>query len=93
MFRLEYLNAFKVSLEHSRARVNEELIETLHEFELDQSAHFDGTARNVSGKNASKTQMMYSLPPDRKKEIKEQIENLQKGLDRQKLKRKSNRKR
>lgn len=42
MFRLEHLNAFKVSLEpYARAQVNEELVESLHEYELGQSAHFD----------------------------------------------------
>ena len=34
-FRSEYLNAFKVELEHTRATTNDELIETLREYEQD----------------------------------------------------------
>src|SRR5437016_13782635 len=41
MFRLEYLNEYKVRLEHTRAQANRELIDTLHEHEMDDSARFD----------------------------------------------------
>jgi hypothetical protein len=92
MFRLEYLNAFKVSLEHTRAQVNEELIEILHEYEVEQSAHFDGMEREWERRFKDPDDVFFAAR-DRKQEIKEQIKSLQKGLDRQKLKRKSNRKR
>jgi hypothetical protein len=92
MFRLEHLNAFKVSLEHTRAQANEELIETLHEYELEQSAHFDGMEREWEGRLKDPDDVFFAAR-DRKQEIKDQIKNLQKGLDRQKIRRRSNKKR
>src|SRR5437870_11535040 len=45
IFRLEHLNAFKVSLERTRAEANEELVQTLQEYEEEESAHFDQMER------------------------------------------------
>src|SRR5215468_638120 len=92
MFRLEHLNAFKVSLEHTRAQANEELIETLHEYELEQSAHFDDMEREWEGRLKDPDDVFFAAR-DRKQEIKEQIKNLQKGLARQKSHPKAKRKR
>ena len=92
MFRLEELNSFKVSLEHTRAQANEELIETLHEYELEQSAHFDQMERERE-KQLKDPDDVFFHARDRKQEIKEQIKNLQKGLERQSIKPKSKRKR
>lgn len=92
MFRLENLNAFKVSLEHTRAQANEELIETLHEYELEQSAHFDDMEREWEGRLKDPDDVFFAAR-DRKQEINEQIRTLQKGLDRQKIKRRPNPKR
>ena len=36
MFRLESLNEYKVVLEHTRAEANEDLIDTLHEYEMEE---------------------------------------------------------
>src|SRR5262245_36337135 len=41
MFELDFLNAYKVSLELIRARANQRLIETLSQFEEEQTAYFD----------------------------------------------------
>ena len=35
-FRAEYLNACKIELEHTRANANDELIETLRDYEQDE---------------------------------------------------------
>ena len=40
MFRLENLNALKVALEHTRAEANEELVQTLQDYEQEESARF-----------------------------------------------------
>ncbi len=92
MFRLEELNAFKVSLERTRAEANEELIETLHEYEQEQSAHFERMEREWE-QQLKDPDDVFIAARDRKQEIKEQIKDLQKGLDRQKTKRRSNRRR
>ncbi len=92
MFRLEELNAFKVSMEHTRAQANEELIETLQEYEQEQSAQFDQMESEWE-KQLKDPDDVFFAARDRRQQIKEQIKDLQKGLDRQKIKRRSNRKR
>ncbi len=92
MFRLEELNAFKVALEHTRAQANEELIDTLQEYEQEQSAQFDQMEREWE-KQLKDPDDVFFAAKDRKQEIKEQIKDLQKGLGRQKTKRRSTRKR
>jgi hypothetical protein len=92
VFRLEYLNAFKVSLEHIRAQANEELIETLQAYEQEQSAHFD-QMEHAWEKQLADPDDVFFAARDRKQEIKEQIKTLQRGLDRQKPRGKPNRKR
>ena len=39
-FRSEYLNACKIELEHTRANANDELIETLRDYEQDEGFRF-----------------------------------------------------
>jgi hypothetical protein len=82
MFRLEYLNQYKVRLEHTRAQANEELIETLHEYEIDESARFDRMERE-SEKQREDSDDVFFKARDRKQEIKQQIKDLQRGLERQ----------
>jgi hypothetical protein len=87
LFRLENLNAFKVTLERTRAEANEELVQTLQGYEEDESARFDRMERDW--------QRQYQDPDDvfiaarnRKQQIKEQIKERQKGLERQSERRK-----
>ena len=92
MFRLEYLNEYKVRIEHTRAEANEELIDTLQEHEMEDSARFDGMQRYWENQRKDPDDVFFHAR-DRKQEIKEQIKELQKGLDRQKprVKKKSRR--
>ena len=87
MFRLECLNEYKVILEHARAAANGELLDTLHEYEMDESARFDGMQREWEKQRRDPDDVFF-VANDRKREIKEQIKELQKGLERQRLKRK-----
>ena len=87
MFRLECLNEYKVILEHARAAANGELLDTLHDYEMDESARFDGMQRELE-KQRRDLDDVFFLANDRKREIKEQIKELQKGLERQRPKRK-----
>ena len=88
MFRLEHLNAFKVSLEHTRAQANEELIQTLQSYEEEESARFDSMEREWEKRYEDPDDVFFAAR-DRKQEVKEQIRDLQKGLDRQKIKRRN----
>src|SRR5215831_17289273 len=71
MFRLEYLNEYKVALEHTRAETNEELIETLHDYEMDESAHFEQMQRRWENERKDPDDIFFEAN-DRKQEIKEQ---------------------
>lgn len=86
MFRLEHLNAFKVSLEHTRAQANEELIQTLQEYEEEETGRFESMEREWQKRYEDPDDVFFAAR-DRKQEIKEQMKGLQKGLDRQKIKR------
>ena len=85
IFRLEYLNECKVRIEHTRAEANEELIDTLHEQEMDDSARFDKMQRQWENQRKDLDDVFFHAR-DRRQEIKEQMKELQKGLERQRSK-------
>jgi hypothetical protein len=87
IFRLERLNEYKVVLEHTRAEANGELLDTLHEYEMEESARFDGMQREWEKQRQDLDDVFFAAN-DRKREIKEQIKELQKGLERQRPKHK-----
>jgi hypothetical protein len=78
MFRLEHLNAFKVSLEHTRAQANEELIQTLQGYEEEEAARFNSMEREWEKQYKNPDDVFFAAR-DRRHEIKEQIRDLQKG--------------
>jgi len=88
MFRLECLNEYKIRLEHARAEANEELIDTLHDYEMDESARFEAMERQWQKQREDPDDVFFEAR-DRKQEIKQQIKELQRGLYRQHTKRKS----
>lgn len=85
MFRLEYLNEYKIRLEHTRAEANEELIDTLHEREMDDSGRFDRMERELENQRKDPDDVFFHAR-DRREQIKEEIKNLQHGLNRLKPK-------
>jgi hypothetical protein len=91
MFRLENLNALKVALEHTRAETNEELVQTLQDYEQEESARFDRMEREWENQLKDPDDVFFAAR-DRRQQIKEQIKDLQKGLKRQTLKPKSKKK-
>ena len=91
MFRLEQLNAFKVALEYTRAEANEELVQTLQDYELEESARFDGMKRKWDDQHKDPDDVFLDAQR-RKQQIKEQIKDLQKGLERQSPRRRSKKK-
>jgi hypothetical protein len=82
MFRLEFLNAYKVMLEHTRSQANEELIHTLQDYEQEESARFDQMQHEWEKQLADPDDVFFAAR-DRKQKIKEQIRDLQRGLQRQ----------
>src|SRR5215831_3080511 len=85
IFRLEYLNEYKVRIEHTRAEANEELIDTLHEHEMEDSARFDRMERDWEKQRKDPDDVFFHAR-DRRQQIKEQIRELQRGLQRQRSK-------
>ena len=92
MFRLEHLNAFKVTLERTRAEANEELVQTLQGYEEEESARFGNMEREWEKQYQDPDDVFFAVQ-NRRREIKEQIRNLQKGLERQSAKRRMRKKR
>jgi len=88
MFRLDNLNAFKVTLEHTRAEANEELIQTLQDYEQAEAARFDHMEREWKDRLKDPDDVFFAAR-DRRKEIKEQIRELQNRLRRQTIKRRA----
>ena len=83
IFEAEELRAFKISLEHTRAQANEEIAEALQQYESEQAVQFDKMEREREKRFKDPDDVFFAAA-DRKREIREQIKELQKGLDRQK---------
>ena len=81
-FRSEYLNACKIELEHARANINDELIETLHDYEEEEGFRFWKMQKEWDDRLKDPDDVFFEAR-NRKHEIKEQMKELQKGLDRQ----------
>ena len=86
-FRAEYLNACKIELEHTRANANDELIETLRDYEQDEGFRFWQMQKEWDDQLKDPDDVFFAAK-HRKEEIKEQMKDLQSGLDRMKPKKK-----
>jgi molecular chaperone DnaK (HSP70) len=86
-FRAEFLNACKIELEHTRANTNDELIETLREYEEGQAYRFWRMQKQWDDQLKDPDDVFLEAR-DRKEQIKEQIKDLQRGLDLSKPKKK-----
>lgn len=83
IFGAEEMRALKTALEHTRAETNEEITEALQQYESEQAAHFDHLEQEREERFKDPDDVFFAAA-DRKKEIREQIKELQKGLNRQK---------
>jgi peptidoglycan hydrolase CwlO-like protein len=86
-FRSEYLNAFKVELERTRANTNDELIETLRDYEQEEGARFWEMQKEWDDQLKDLDDVFLEAQK-RKQEIKEKMKELQTSLDRVKPKKK-----
>jgi len=82
VFQREGLDDYKVAVELTRAEANEELASILQEYEEDDSAYWD-RRHHEREKQLQDPDDVFFAARDRKKEIKEQIKELQHGLARQ----------
>src|SRR5205085_7851785 len=82
MFRPEFLNAYKIMVEHVRAQANQELIRTLQDYELRESARFDRLQRDWEDQIRDPNDVLLKAA-HRRQAIKDQIRDLQRGLQRQ----------
>lgn len=87
LFRQEYLNAYRVTLEYTRAEANDELIQTLQDLEQGDAARFERMQSEWDKQNRDPDDVFFHAI-ERRQEIKEQIRDLQKALQRQRPKKK-----
>lgn len=78
----EDLNEHKIRIEHARAQANEDLIDRLQEYETEESVRFDRMESELDKQRQDPDDVFFAAR-DRKKEIKQQITELQQALERQ----------
>ncbi len=79
LFRLKYLTAYRLRMEHIRAEANEELIDTLHQCEMKENFRFEKMERDWEKQNGDPDDVFFAAN-DREQKIKEQIRELQASL-------------
>ncbi|HEY6248603.1 MAG TPA: hypothetical protein VI685_01505 [Candidatus Angelobacter sp.] len=82
LFRLEYLNAYRVTLEYTRAQANDELMDTLQNLEQNDAARFERMHDEWDKQNRDPDDVFFHAI-ERRQEIKEQMRDLQSALQRQ----------
>ena len=82
LFRQEFINAYRVTLEYTRSRANDELIQTLQNLEQEDTARFE-RMHDEWEKQSRDPDDVFFHAQERRQEIKEQIKALQRGLGRQ----------
>jgi len=87
LFRQEFLNAYRVTLEYTRARANDELIDTLQDLEQEDTARFERMHDEWEKQNRDPDDVFF-YAQERREEIKEQVRELQRALHRQRPKKK-----
>jgi hypothetical protein len=85
-FRSEYLNACKIELEHTRAAANDELIETLRDYEQEEGLRFWKMQREWNAQLKDPDDVFFEANK-RKQEITEKMKELRSSLDRLRPKR------
>jgi hypothetical protein len=80
--RGEDLNEHKIRIEHARAQANEDLTDRLQDYETEESARFDRMELELEKQRKDPNDVFFAAN-DRKREIKQQITELQQALERQ----------
>src|SRR5215469_7017855 len=82
LFRQEFLNAYRVTLEYTRAQANDELMQSLQDLEQEDTARFE-RMHDEWEKQIRDPDDVFFHAQERREEIKEQMRSLQKALNRQ----------
>ena len=90
LFRQEYLNSYRITMEYTRAQANDELMQSLHYLEQKDVARFERLRDECEKQNGDPDDVFYHAQ-ERRLEIKAQMKNLQKALKRQRPARKKHR--
>jgi hypothetical protein len=82
LLREEDLNEYKIRIEHARAQANEDLTESLQDYETEESVRFDRMESEIEKRRQDPDDVFFAAN-DRRREIKQQITELQQALERQ----------
>src|SRR5262249_26530408 len=85
-FCAETVNEHRVRLENQRAEANGDFTRILSDYEEEEVTNFDEMQREYEKQREDPDDVFFAAR-DRKKEIREQIKELQRGLDRMKPRR------
>jgi len=80
--RGEDLNEHKTRIEHARTQANQDLTDRLQDYETEESVRFDRMELELEKKRQDPNDVFFAAR-DRKREIKQQITELQQALERQ----------
>ena len=92
LFRQEFINAYRVTLEYTRSQANDELMQSLQNLEQEDTARFE-RMNDEWEKQSRDPDDVFFHARDRRQEIKEQIKTLERGLGRQSRRRRKRGKR
>jgi hypothetical protein len=82
LLRGEDLSEYKIRIEHTRAEANQDLTDRLQDYETEESVRFDRMQLDLEKRRKDPDDVFFAAR-DRKREIKQQITDLQQGLERQ----------
>ena len=82
VFREEFLNAYRITVEYTRAQANDELMQSLQDLEQKDAARFEHLHDEWEKQNRDPDDVFYHAQ-ERREEIKEQMKDLQRALKRQ----------
>jgi hypothetical protein len=78
----EDLNEHKIRIEHARAQANEDLTDRLQDYEAEESVRFDRMELELEKQHQDPNDVFFAAT-DRRREIKQQIQDLRDALERQ----------
>ena len=82
LFRQEFLHAYRITVEYTRAQANDELMQSLQELEQEDTARFERLHDEWEKQNRDPDDVFFHAQ-ERREEIKEQMKDLHRALARQ----------
>ena len=86
LLRGEDLSEYKIRIEHTRAEANHDLTDRLQEYEAEESLRFDRMELDLEKRREDPDDVFFAAR-DRRREIKQQIQDLRDALERQNTRR------